>query len=221
MPAKGKLMTTVLNPPQTDAEKRFVLHDVSWETYEQLLKNYEDQSVPRFTYDHGDLEIMSPSQPHEQISRILSLLINVICDERAMDVIDLGHMTQRRADLLRGLEPDGCFYIQNAAVVRGVELDFTVHPPLDLVIEVDFSSSSIPKIPIYAALGVPEIWHYYNDQITFLWLSEGNYVSVPESPTLPGVLPQDVLRLVTECQTLTRPQWLQAVREWLRSVPRR
>ncbi len=215
-------MTTVLNPPQTDAEKRFVLHNVSWETYEQLLKNYEDQSGPRFTYDHGELEIMSPSLPHEQASRILSFLVNTICGEREIDVIDLGSMTHRRADLLRGLEPDGCFYIQHVDVIRGVrDLDLTVHPPPDLVIEVDFSSSSIPKIPIYAALGVPEIWRFYKDQITFLWLSEGQYISAPESTALPGILLEDVTRFIRESQTLRRPEWLRAVREWLRSLPRR
>jgi len=53
-------MTTVLNPPKIVAEERFVLHNVSWETYEQILKNYEDRSVPRFTYDQGELEIVSP-----------------------------------------------------------------------------------------------------------------------------------------------------------------
>lgn len=214
-------MTTVLNPPQTDAEKRFVLHDVSWETYEQLLKNYEDHSVPRFTYDHGELEIMSPSQPHEQVSCILILLVNLICEEYEFDVIGVGSTTQRRVDLQRGLEPDGSFYIQNAYTMRGVsDLDLTVHPPPDLVIEVDFSSPSIPKIPIYAALGAPEIWRYYKDQITFLWLSEGQYISASESAALPGILSEDVIGFVRESQTLTRPEWLRAVREWLRSLPR-
>src|SRR5262245_41820311 len=106
-------MTTVINPPQVDAEKRFVLHNVSWETYEQLLKNYEDHSSSRFTYDHGELEIMGPSLPHEQVRCILIFLVNLICEEYELDVIGLGSLTQRRFDLQRGLEPDGCFYIQN------------------------------------------------------------------------------------------------------------
>lgn len=214
-------MTTVLNPPQLAAEKRFVLHNVSWETYEQLLKNYEDQSVPRFTYDQGDLEIMSPSIPHEQISAGLRLLVNVICEEYELDVIDLGSMTERRKDLLKGVEPYGCFYIQNVETIRGVRnLDLKVHPAPDLVIEVDFTSPSINKIPIYAALGVPEIWHFQNDRTTFLALSEGHYVAMQKSNVLPGILADDVTKFVIESQTLKRPQWLRAVREWLRSLPR-
>jgi Uma2 family endonuclease len=67
-------MTTVLNPPQIGAEERFLLRNVTWETHEQLLKNYQSFSAPRFTYHQGDLEIMRPSIPHEAASRILSLL---------------------------------------------------------------------------------------------------------------------------------------------------
>ncbi len=213
-------MTTVLNS-QLAAEKRFVLRNVSWETYEQLLKNYESQGAPRFTFDHGDLEIMSPSLAHEQVSEILQLLVNLICEECGLDVIGLGSMTYRRADLLRGVEPDGCFYIQNVKTMRGVsELDLAIHPPPDLVIEVDIASPSVPKIPIYAALGVPEIWQFQNDRITFLRLTEGLYVSIQESAALPKVFTDDVTRFVLESQTLKRPLWLRGVREWLRSVSR-
>lgn len=215
-------MTTVLNPPQVAAEERFVLYNVSWETYEQLLKNYEDQSVPRFTYDHGVLEILSPSLPHDQTGRILEFLINVICEEYDLDVIGIGHTTQRRFDLLRGLEPDGSFYIQNVDTIRGVrDLDLKVHPPPDLVIEVDFPSSLVPKLPIYAALGVPEIWHFRDNQLVFLRLTEDNYVGVHESVALPNIVPEDVLRFVNDSQTMRRPEWLRAVRKWLRSLPRK
>ncbi len=45
---------------KTIAEQRFVLNDISWETYERILSDHESRSVPRFVYDHGVLEIMSP-----------------------------------------------------------------------------------------------------------------------------------------------------------------
>ncbi|MGH9960711.1 MAG: Uma2 family endonuclease, partial [Pyrinomonadaceae bacterium] len=123
------------------------------------------------------------------------------------------------ADLLKGLEPDGCFYIQNVETMRGVrDLDLKVHPPPDLVIEVDFSSPSIKKIPIYAILGVPEIWHLENDRLTFLTLTEGRYISRQASTALPGITAGDVTKFLIDSQTLKRPQWLRAVREWLRSL---
>ena len=61
-------MATVLSPP----EERTILHDVSWETYESLLADHLDRSAPRFTYDQGVLEIMSPSSEHEEISDLIS-----------------------------------------------------------------------------------------------------------------------------------------------------
>jgi len=38
-------------------EQRVVLEDVRWETYEHLLSDHLDKSVPRFTFDRGRLEI--------------------------------------------------------------------------------------------------------------------------------------------------------------------
>ena len=44
-----------------------------------------------------------------------------------------------------------------------LELDFAIDPAHDLVIEVDVSRSSIGKLPIVAALHVPEVWQYRGD----------------------------------------------------------
>ena len=213
-------MTALLDPLKlVAAEKRFVLHDVSWETYEQLLSDYQDRSTPRLTYDQGELEIMSPSLPHEEVSQILALLINVICEERDINVKDLGSTTHKRKDLLKGLEPDGCFYIQNVdAIANARDLDLNRYPPPDLVIEVDFSSPTIPKLPIYAAMGVPEIWLWNGDDAKFLRLAREGYLPVDESIGLPGVFAADVTRHVNDSFTTKQPPWLRKVREWIRSI---
>ncbi|HUE81074.1 MAG TPA: Uma2 family endonuclease [Pyrinomonadaceae bacterium] len=215
-------MTTVLNFRDVAAEERFVLRNVTWETYEQLLKNYENCSVPRLTYDQGDLEIMSPSPPHEATSRLLSLLVNIICEERELDVLDVGSTTHKRADLLKGIEPDGCFYIQNVELIRDVDdLDLTVHPPVDLAIEVDLTSPSVAKLPIYAVLGVPEVWQFEEGKVKFLRLKLGGYAAIGESVVLPGISAEAVTRFLNEASTMKRPEWLRAVREWIRSLERR
>ena len=46
-------MTTTLHSP----EQRVVLHHISWDIYESLLIAHRERSVPRFTYDRGELEI--------------------------------------------------------------------------------------------------------------------------------------------------------------------
>ena len=215
-------MTTVLNSRDVAAEERFVLRNVTWETYEQLLKNYENCSVPRLTYDQGDLEIMTPPPPHEATSRLLSLLVNIICEERELDVLDFGSTTHKRADLLKGIEPDGCFYIQNVELIRDVDdLDLTVHPPVDLAIEVDLTSPSVAKLPIYAVLGVPEVWQFEEGKIKFLRLKLSGYAAIGESVVLPGISAEAVTRFLNGASTMKRPEWLRAVREWIRSLERR
>ena len=55
-------MRTVLTLP----EQRVVLHNVSWETYERLLNEHDGCRSPRFTFDHGELEIVTLSAEHER-----------------------------------------------------------------------------------------------------------------------------------------------------------
>ena len=212
-------MTTVLNPPKVIAEERFVLHNVTWETYEQLLRNYQDSSAPHFTYDQGDLEIMSPSIPHEEASEILKLFVSIICEERELDFRSLGSTTHKLQHLLKGAEPDGCFYIESVDAMRGVrEFDLTRHPPPDLVIEVDITSPSIANFPIYLAFGVPEIWHFKDERVRFFRLAQGNYVSVNESMPLPSITAEAVTRFLIAATDMKRPDWLREVRQYVRSI---
>src|SRR5206468_4924994 len=112
-------------------------------------------------YDRGTLEIMSPTTKHERYNRTIALLVEILAEELGIDVVSLGSSTFKRGDLERGFEPDSCFYIKNAErIIDKDELDLTVDPPPDLVIEVDITSGSLPKFPIYGQLGVTEIWRY-------------------------------------------------------------
>src|SRR5215831_2060197 len=59
-------------------EQRVLLRSVSWETYERLLFDHMDASTPRFTFDRGMLEIMSPSSEHETFKQTLTLLVEML-----------------------------------------------------------------------------------------------------------------------------------------------
>jgi Uma2 family endonuclease len=93
-------------------EGKIILHNVRWETYERLLPEQVSSSAPRFTYDRGELEIMSPSTVHEEHNRTIALLVELFAEEAGLDVRNVGSMTFRREDLGRGFEPDSCFYAQ-------------------------------------------------------------------------------------------------------------
>lgn len=201
-------------------ERRFVLHDVSWETYEQLLKNYENRSAPRFTYSEGMLEIMSPLPSHEIDIDALRQIVYEILDARTLNGKCLGSTTFRRKEWNSGAEPDACFYIQSVDRIKGKDLnklDITKYPP-DLVIEVDYTSPSIDKFPIYATLGVTEIWLYKNDNVKFFRLNKKKYVEIPESIVLPKVSVSDVTRYVHENREMDRIEWLRNVKTWLNSL---
>lgn len=49
-------MQTAVSAP----EQIMVLRNVRWATYASLLADHVDRSAPRFAYDRGTLEIMSP-----------------------------------------------------------------------------------------------------------------------------------------------------------------
>jgi Uma2 family endonuclease len=208
------MTTTALGAP----EQRVVMTGVSWATYERLLADLKDSSSPRLTFDKGVLEVMSPSAEHEESNRTIALLVEVLAEESGIDVRSLGSTTFRREDLEQGFEPDSCFYVQNEARVRGRrEIDLTVDPPPDLVVEVDITSPSLPKLPLYARVGVPEVWRYDGERVA-IYRPGGDYEAAEESAVLPGVTSRDLTRLLEESGTQRRTLWLKGVREWARSL---
>ena len=143
-----------------------VLHGISWETYERLLTELEDRKL-RLTYDRGTLEIISPSPRHEDVRHRLRRLIEALADALAIQIKGGGSTTWRRLDLERGLEPDECYWVANESSMRGrIDIDLRVDPPPDLVVEVDVHSSSVNRMGIYAALGVPEVWRWKSGTVT-------------------------------------------------------
>ncbi|MGH3147445.1 MAG: Uma2 family endonuclease [Rubrobacter sp.] len=198
-------------------DQRIILHNVSWETYERLLAEQEDNSAPRFAYDRGELEIMSPNPEHERTNRRISQLVLAVADELGITAEDLGSTTFRREDLERGFEPDSCFYIQNEEWVRGKDrIDLTVDPPPDLVVEVDITNPSLDKLSIYARMGVPEVWRYDGRRVSVLILGEQGYVEAARSAALRPVTGEILSRFVEESKTLERRAWMRNVREWTR-----
>jgi Uma2 family endonuclease len=199
------------------SEQRTVLHDISWETYEHLLADHRDSSSPRFAYDQGVLEIMVVSSRHERPNCLISLLVELVAEEMDLDLENLGSTTFRRKDLQRGFEPDSCFYIQSEERIRGkVEIDSDVDPPPDLVIEVDITSPSLDRFPIYAHFGVPEVWRYDGERVVVYELRNSEYVEVANSLALPWFTSDILTRLVAQGLTMRRTSWARKVREWAR-----
>jgi Uma2 family endonuclease len=172
--------------PQT-FEHRTLLHNVPWETY-QSLRAANPSGCLRMTYDNGELEIMSPSRKHERINYLIGRMIDEWTLLLEIEVAAGRNTTFSREDLLKGLEPDNCYWITSELTMRDKEeVDLTIDPPPDLALEVDVTRSSIPKLTIYQALGVPEVWRWRHDTLEILRLDDtGEYQQQPTSTELPS-----------------------------------
>ncbi|NJK28221.1 MAG: Uma2 family endonuclease [Coleofasciculaceae cyanobacterium SM2_3_26] len=187
------------------SEMRVLLHGVSWETYERLLEEVEQGRNKLFAYCDGVLEIMVPLEGHERSTRIFEHFLGAIVDELGLEMLSLGSLTMKDAKKKMGLEPDCCFYIANESAVREVDrLDFEIHPPPDLAIEVDNSSISLNKFPIYVALKIPEIWRLRRGTLTIYRLNDVGlqYEECDCSLAFPQIPVQELPQFIERAQAI-------------------
>jgi Uma2 family endonuclease len=209
-------MATVLSP----TDQRVIISGVSWQTYERLLADFGDSHSARMTFDQGTLEIMAPSFAHERALHLLSQIVGIIVEVRDLDMVIAGSTTFKREDLGRGLEPDALFYIQHAEDVRGhAAIDLASDVPPDLVIEIDITHPSLDKSPIYAAIGILEVWRYAEQRIAIYRHHTDGYAVADSSTVLPGVTGHQLTQLVEMGYERPRPAWLCHVRAWAAGLP--
>lgn len=201
------------------AEERVVLNHISWETFERLLEEAGDNRNTRFYYLDGMLEIMSPLSRHEGSNRFIDDLIRAISEELGFNIRKLGSLTMKRRDRQSGGEPDSCYYIQNELLVRDrVEIDLQTDPPPDLVLEVDITSPSDRRLPIYANLGVPELWKYDGKAFQYYILQDSDYVLVDRSPTFPWLSSEVMLEYLEKRFQMGETQAILQFKSWVRET---
>jgi Uma2 family endonuclease len=201
---------------QDPDSQRVVLHGVSWATYESMLADLGDRRPIRLAYATGILEITMPSRRHEIINRVLARIIATLTEELELGLVDLGSTTFNRSDLAQGIEPDSCFYIQNAAQIQGINPVLPIDLPPDLAIEVDITSSSVQRLPIYQRLEIPEVWRYTQQEFVMLHLQEGVYRSQNESRAFPMLTIDQLLTFIQQRETLDDNGVTRNVRKWIR-----
>lgn len=198
------------------------LRGVPFDVYAQLRCAPENASL-RMTYHNGTLEIMSPLYRHERSSWRIGLLVLAVTEVLGIPCRIAGSTTfSRRGRRPRqgwGKEPDQSFYIANEARIRGKDdIDLDADPPPDLWIEVDHRGSRRGRLPLYASLGVPEVWRYrmLSHRIWFGALDAGVYRPVERSLALPMLTPPLVLEALNLGQTLSESEWNPQLRAWVR-----
>lgn len=192
--------------------ERVYLPDVSWETYQQLVKDLMGKRNIRLTYNGEDLEIMVVSYKHDAYSFTLGEIVSTVGDWLEIDFVGAGSTTFRAEKKRKGFEGDQSFYFKDAEIVRRKsEIDLSFDPPPELIIEVDITHGSLPKFPILAALGIEEIWRFNGEEIIFYRLENEQYKEVAESVCLPRVKSETVTELLFAAEEMKRSEWLKLV----------
>jgi Uma2 family endonuclease len=208
-------MATVQAP--STAEQRFRLSGVDWQSYLKISDGFGERPV-RVTYDRGELELMTLSYDHESSSAVIGRLISVLGMVLRIPIKAGKSTTFRREDMGRGLEPDECFYIQNAVRILGrTEIDLTEDPPPDLAVEVEVSHSVLDRMGIYAALGVPELWRYDGTGLRVYHLIAGKGYDLRDRSLCFPFLPlMEFAAFIPQGQTLDDSTLLIGFSDWLR-----
>ncbi len=209
---------TLSHPPavRLDDIQHFVLEEASWALYEKLLRDIGERPI-RVTYDEGTMEIMSPLPEHERPKKLIGQLIETLTFELEIPRASLGSTTFRYREKSKGFEPDECYYFHDEQKMRGKNrLDLKKDPPPELVVEIDIASRSVPREPIYAALGVPEIWRCKARRVDCLHLIDGEYKTRKMSLAFPFLEPALLQRFIEKAAVDGETAMLRQFVAWVR-----
>jgi len=203
---------------RTRFERRFVLRNISWETYEALLLDLHSSNL-RLTYDRGDLELMTVGPIHEWYKSLLGRMVESMTEELNIPIRSGGSTTFRRQLLKLGLEPDECYWVRHEPQVRGrKDLDLDVDPPPDLAIEVENTRSAVNKLAVYAGLGFPEVWRFNGRTLRVARLQpDGTYARLDHSPTFPFLPLRELVRFLGQAEGTDETTWIRSFRTWVRA----
>lgn len=206
-------MSAVLEFKQFELIKSEVIYGVSWEVYESLLEKYREMPVPRLTFDSGILEVEMPnSLEHEEDGRNLAALFEQIAIELEIDFRRSGSTTFKNQNIRKGFEPDASFYVQSLENENDRKIDSQIAP--DLIIEINRTSSSVPRMPVFAAFGVREIWRLADESLKFYTLENGVYLETLTSIALPVLSSAKAYQFLQTSYQMKSTAWAKSIRAW-------
>ena len=155
---------------------------MTWTDYEKFTR--EEYSNYRLSYLNGVITIVSPSQNHEVIERVISILINAYCRQYNLLYFPMGSTTLKNPPLA-GKEPDTSY-----------SFDIKKNTP-DLAVEIIYSSGSIDdSLTKYKYLNVREVWFWQNNEMKFYQLTNSEYREIVKSVWLNKITPDFLVRYV-------------------------
>lgn len=196
--------------------------DSSWEEYEELMKLLVDVPSLRVSYSDRELQIMSLSARHERYADLLKFMMATIRLIMRVKILGSGSATMRKRKKEKGNEPDASFYLLSASLLPNpLDIDFEKDPPPDIAVELDVHHASGGKLHIYAALGVPEVWHYDQKRLVIYQLKGEAYVEVKNSLALPFLTSAKLTEFLNRSQHEEQDDILNDFEKWLKSLKKR
>lgn len=201
--------------------RRILIDDVLWEEYEAILE-YRDaeRRAAHLYYDRGRLEVVTKSIVHERYAAAFEHLVLCLADAFDLPLVDCRETTVRREDVDAGFEPDVWFYVgANATrMASAASINFQNDPPPDLAIEIEISRSLTDRLPLYARLGVVEIWRFDGTRFEASRLaSSGIYESVATSLFFPRVRIHDLESLGLLAGKIDTVSLIRHYRQWIKA----
>ncbi len=206
------------------SEQRLVLEKISWQQFETILAEMGTGRTTRFTFDRGRLELMTPLEEHDRCHKLIESLILVLVDEMKLRVEGYKAPTLKRPDLGLAVEPEAGYYIQHEAAMQGRSaIDLTVDPQPDLLLDVALNQSTLDRLSLYAALGVPEVWRYVSQagadflkgSLSLYCLVDGRYVEMAQGLAFPFLPAGRILQFIDQSDVSGLMTALRSLREWL------
>jgi Uma2 family endonuclease len=200
------------------ASSGVVFRDVGWSDYGAMLRIVGERPI-RVIYDRGTMEVFMPSFGHEEDAHLLGRVVETLTDELDIPVKAGRTTTHKREDLDRGTEPNQSYWFHEKArrMVGKRQLDLAVDPPPDLVIEVDVTSSSLKRFPIFAAMGIAEVWRHAGPSLEFLHLQDdGTYQARDLSRNFPTLPVAEVARFLELGRNDEETAWVRSLRVFIR-----
>jgi len=211
----------------TDFEPGATYHDVPWDVY-RALRDDESNNGLRMTYLDGTLILMSPEFRHESPAEQLGLVVRAVAGASRIKLRGLRSTTLWQKGRGRtkgsGKEPDTAFHIgRSVDLSRGMtDLSLDRYPPPDLAIESVNKSDSPLILPLYARLGVPELWFYHvrPRELWFGRLTGDAYETVDRSVCLPSLTPELALEALDgfDLDDPDEVAWNAWLQEWARGL---
>lgn len=195
-----------------------VLRDVSWDEYESFLDWLGHRPGVKVNYDNGSMEIMAPLYRHDREKSLFGRLIEMLCFVLDIDSTTAGSVTLKKRLAEKGLEPDESYWIAHEREMRGRDiLDLSIDPPPDLCLEIEYASSAVKRLPIYAGLGVPEVWRWTDERIEVLLLGEdGRYHRSETSRSFPGLPIDSFASFIRRCYDVEELRLVKEFVAWVR-----